>query len=103
MGRLLRTQSAAGGTSEGVRQVASTTVIVALIVSLLSVATTLVGTVRWVWRQAGNQAMQTQAILRNTDATKELTSKFGLYVDKADGNLLDHEKRLTRLEARNHG
>ena len=81
----------------------TTAAIVALIVSLLSVAATLLGTVRWVWRQAGNHSTQTQAIVRNTEATKELTQKFDLYVDKAGGNLLDHEKRLTRLEARNHG
>lgn len=75
----------------------------ALIVSLITVAATLVGTVRWVWKQAGHQAVQTQAIVRNTEATKELTQKFGLYTDKADGHLLDHEKRLTRLEAKNSG
>ena len=81
----------------------ATTAVVVLIVALLAVATTLVGTIRWVWKEAGGQAIATQAIVRNTEATKELTDKFGLYVDKADGHLMDHEKRLTRLEARNNG
>ena len=81
----------------------ATAAIMTLIVALLSVVATLAATVRWVWRQAGHQAVQTQAIVGNTEATQQLTQKFGLYVDKADGHLLDHEKRLTRLEARNHG
>ena len=81
----------------------STTALVGLIVALISVAATLTGTIRWVWKQAGSQAIQTQALLRNTEATKELTQKFGLYVDKADGHLMDHEKRITRLKASNRG
>lgn len=79
---------------------ATTTAVVTLLTSLLAVLALLVGTIRWVWKQASNQAVQTQAIVRNTEATKELTEKFGLYVDKADGHLLDHEKRITRLEDR---
>lgn len=78
----------------------TTTAVMVLIVALLSVAATLIGIIRWVWKQGGDQATQTQALVRNTEATKELTQKFGLYVDKADGHLLDHEKRITRLEDR---
>lgn len=78
----------------------STIAFLSMGVSLLAVLTSLVTTIRWVWRQAQTQAIQTRATISNTEATQELTKKFGLYTDKADGHLLDHEKRITRLEDR---
>jgi hypothetical protein len=74
--------------------------VLAIIGSLVVVIGSLVGTIRWVWKQSQTQTLLTAATENNTKATTALTEKFGLYVDKANGSLLDHEKRLTAVETR---
>lgn len=74
--------------------------VLAITGSLIVVVGSLVGTIRWVWKQSQTQTLLTAATENNTSATRELTEKFGLYVDRANGSLLDHEKRLTAIETK---
>lgn len=75
-----------------------TNAIVALLASILTMLALLAGVIRWLWRQAQGQQRQVDAVDRNTEATRELSESFKTYTEKADGHILDHEKRITRLE-----
>jgi uncharacterized protein HemX len=82
--------------------------------ALLTMLAFLAGTIRWLWRQAQTQQKQVDATerntkaaeklgelqSRNTEATRELSGSFKLFTQKVDGDLLNHEKRITRLEDR---
>lgn len=72
--------------------------IAAMLAVILTMVAFLAGTIRWLWRQAQTGQKQADAVNLNTEATQELSKTFKVYVEKADGSLLDHEKRITRLE-----
>lgn len=70
-----------------------------IVVGVLALSAACISFFRWVWKQAQNQTKQITAIQQNTEATKGLSASFKTYTDKADGHLMDHEKRLTAVES----
>lgn len=74
--------------------------IIALLVGILTALSILAAGVRWIYKQGVSSARMVNALNANTQANKELSDSFKVYTEKADGTLLDHEKRLTRVEER---
>jgi len=70
-----------------------------IVVGVIATMAALTGFFGWLWKKAQRDSKQTAAIQQNTEATKGLSASFKTYTDKADGHLLDHEKRVTVLEA----
>ena len=65
---------------------------IAIIVGICTIAGMFVGFARWLGR-----------VDRNTEATDRLTASFEKFSDKTGSALLNHEKRITRLEAHDNG
>jgi hypothetical protein len=63
-------------------------IVIAIIVGLCTLVGMFVGFARWLGR-----------VDRNTEATDRLTTAFEKFSDKTGSALLNHEKRITRLEA----
>lgn len=81
--------------------------VMASIVAVLTALTTLALGFRWIYRQGAASQRLVDSIDRltgrmdtNTTATKDLAESQQKMADKVDGTLLDHERRITRLEAR---
>lgn len=75
-------------------------VTIALLVGILTMLSILAAGIRWIYRQGVSSARMVNAVNANTKATTDLSDTFKVYTEKADGTLLDHEKRLTRVEER---
>jgi uncharacterized protein HemX len=73
--------------------------IIALLVGILTALGVLATGLRWIYKQGVSSQKMVNALDANTKANKEVSEAFKAYTAKADGTLLDHEKRLTRAEA----
>lgn len=76
-------------------------VIVSLLAGMLAALAVLASGLRWIYRQGMSSQVMVNALNDNTQANDKLSKAFLLYTEKADGALLDHEKRITTMEARN--
>ena len=75
--------------------------------AVVSMLATIALGLRWIYRQGVSSAKLVTSIDANTEATAQLSVSFAAFSEKTGDSLLDHEKRLTRVEdrltdARNH-
>jgi hypothetical protein len=74
--------------------------LVALLGVLLGVMATIAAGLRWVYKQGVSSARLVSAVTDNTTANDKLTHAYETFTEKTANTLLDHEKRITRMEAR---
>jgi hypothetical protein len=67
---------------------------------ILAALVSLGAGVRWIYNQGASSQSLVNAVNENTTATGKLTAAYEKFTEKTDGTLLDHEKRITRLEGR---
>jgi hypothetical protein len=72
--------------------------IVGLLIGVIAILSALVAITRWVYKQGSSSQKMVNAMDANTAATTELKDSFKLYTEKANGTLLDHERRLTEAQ-----
>jgi hypothetical protein len=66
--------------------------------ALITVLTGLALGLRWIYRQGVSSSRLVSSIDQNTEATGKLSASFAAFSEKTGDSLLDHEKRLTRVE-----
>ena len=72
--------------------------IIALLAAVFTMLTGVAVSLRWVYRQgAANESLK-DSVDRLSNATNDLSSSYKAFTLKIADSLLDHEKRLTRLE-----
>jgi hypothetical protein len=73
-----------------------------VIVALLAGIGTLVSMcglgIRWVFKEGASSEQLRQAVDQNTRATNDLSLNYKVFTLKIADQMVDHEKRLTRLE-----
>lgn len=78
-----------------------------LIVGILGAIVAMLATfglgLRWVYKQGAASARLVTAVNANTDATGKLTTAYERFTEKTADTLLDHEKRITRVEIAQQG
>jgi len=67
---------------------------------LISAISALVLGLRWIYRQGAASSKLVSAIEENTKATGKLSAAYDMFSAKTGDELLDHEKRITRVEDR---
>jgi uncharacterized protein HemX len=72
--------------------------VMATLVAILTVLGIIATCLRWIYKQGGANTEQTLATRANTAATDKLSKSLDKFVEKTDGTITDHEKRITRLE-----
>jgi hypothetical protein len=75
----------------------------AIMGALVAILTTLgfvASATRWIYRQGAASAKLIGAIEQNTTATAKLNASYEAFTVKVADSLLDHERRITRLESR---
>ena len=72
--------------------------IVALLVGIITMLTALCVGLRWVYRQGAANTELKRSVDLNTAATQDLTVSYRAFTVKIQDTMLDHERRLTRLE-----
>jgi uncharacterized protein HemX len=72
--------------------------IIAALVGIVTLLVILLTALRWIYRQGSANAEQVIATRQNTTATQELSKTLKAFTEKTDGTIMDHEKRITRLE-----
>lgn len=75
-------------------------IILAVLVAILTILAFVAASTRWIYRQGAASAKLVNAIEQNTTATAKLSGSYEAFSLKVADSLLDHERRLTRLEAR---
>jgi hypothetical protein len=73
-------------------------IIIGLLVGILTVLTSLGVGLRWIYHQGAASEELKHAVQQNTGATEELTNSYKVFTIKIQDTMMDHEKRLTRLE-----
>jgi len=68
----------------------------AIVTALMAIALGL----RWIYRQGVSSQKLVDSIDKNTDATGKLSAAYEHFSEETGRELLDHEKRITRLEDR---
>jgi len=71
-----------------------------LLVAILTILGIVSAGLRWIYRQGVSSAKLVSAVTDNTEATDKLTHAYETFTEKTANTLLDHEKRITRIEAR---
>lgn len=74
--------------------------IMAALAAIAAILAVIVTALRWIYRQGAGQQKLSSAVVANTEATGKLTAAYEKSSEKTDVMLLDHEKRITRLEDR---
>lgn len=73
--------------------------IIAVLSAIIVMLGVLAGGLRWIYKQGVSSQTLINSVDENTVATEKLTKSFDRFTEKTNGTLLDHEKRITRIEA----
>lgn len=72
--------------------------IITLLTGVFAMLTGVAISLRWVYRQGAANASLKDSVDRLAEATNELSASYKVFTLKIADSLLDHEKRITRLE-----
>jgi hypothetical protein len=73
--------------------------LIGLMVAILTVLGIVSAGLRWIYKQGVSSTNLVNAVTDNTEATDKLTHAYETFTEKTANTLLDHEKRITRMEA----
>ena len=69
-----------------------------LLAAIMTVMSVLAVGLRWIYKQGAAGEELKNSVDQNTRATDALNQSYKIFTTKIQDTILDHEKRLTRLE-----